>query len=171
MNKRQQEASICPPCGENVPRGTKEGQDKEISFVAPPSPPNGGTPSTGEGDVCPLVHTHQNRSKNLQLLAHNMRRNLTLHEVKLWNCLKSKQLGVSFRRQYLIANKYIADFICLEKKLIIEVDGSQHCDNPQDVKRAKELTHMGFQILRFWNLDIDQNLAGCLYVIRQKLKE
>lgn len=111
------------------------------------------------------------RSKHLQSLARNKRRHLTLHEVKLWKCLKGKQLGVSFRRQYLIANKYIADFVCLEKKLIIEVDGSQHADNLQDVRRTKELTQMGFQIIRFWNFEIDKNLEGCVQLIAQKLKE
>ena len=171
MDKGETQRSICPPCGENVPRGTKEGQNKKNTFLAPPTPPNGGTPSTREGDIHPLVRTHQNRSKNLQSLARQMRRHLTLYEVKLWKCLQSSQLGATFRRQYLIANKYIADFVCLEKKLIIEVDGSQHCDNLQDVKRTKELTQMGFQIIRFWNLEIDRNLNGCVQVIIEKLRE
>ena len=100
-----------------------------------------------------------------------MRRHLTLHEVKLWKCLQSRKLGVTFHRQYLIANKYIVDFVCLEKKLIIEVDGSQHSDNPKDKQRTEELTHMGFQMVRFWNCEIDRDLQACLQVIEQKLKE
>ena len=164
-------SNICPPCGENVPLGTKEGQNKGNTSLTPPTLPNGRTPSTRAGDAHPLVRTHQNRSKNLQSLARKMRRNLTLQEVKLWKCLKGKQLGVVFRRQYLIANEYIVDFVCLEKKLIIEVDGSQHADNLQDQKRSAQLTKLGFQIIRFWNFEIDKNLEGCVQIIRQKLKE
>ena len=149
MHKGKKSPNICPPCGENVPRGTKEGPNRKKALIAPPTPPNGGTPSTREGDVHPLVRTHQTRSKNLQCFARQMRRHLTLLEVKLWKCLQSSQLGVIFRRQYLIANKYIADFVCLEKKLIIEVDGSQHCDNPQDVKRTEELTQWVFKLSVF----------------------
>ena len=100
-----------------------------------------------------------------------MRRHLTLHEVKLWKYLKGKQLGVTFRRQYLIANQYIADFVCLEKKLIIEVDGSQHCENSQDVRRSEELIKRGFQIIRFWDFQIEQHIESCVQVIIEKLKE
>ncbi len=140
---------------------------KKNLLTNPPSALRATSPTRGEDNSS----HHQPRSPKLRLLARTMRRNLTLHEVKLWKRLKSKQLGVVFYRQYLITNKYIADFVCLEKKLIIEVDGSQHCDNPQDVKRTAELTKMGFQIIRFWNLEIDRNLASCVQVIEQKLKE
>ena len=139
---------------------------KKDLLTNPPSALRATSPTRGEDNI---PH-HQSRSKKLRLLACTMRRNLTIHEVKLWKCLKSKQLGVVFHRQYLIANKYIADFVCLEKNLIIELDGSQHCDNPQDIKRTAELTKMGFEVIRFWNLEIDRNLDGCVQVVLQKLK-
>ncbi|TQR53127.1 hypothetical protein DMC01_11955, partial [Campylobacter troglodytis] len=59
-----------------------------------------------------------------------MRKNPTDAENKLWQELRNKKLGFSFRRQFVIDSKYIADFVCLEKRLIIECDGSQHQKSP-----------------------------------------
>ncbi len=70
-------------------------------------------------------------------------------EAKLWNRLRNNRLGLKFRRQYLIANEYIADFACLEKNLMIEMDGSQHAESQADVERSNMLTNRGFTILRF----------------------
>ena len=76
-------------------------------------------------------------------------------------------MGVKFRRQFAIDNKYIADFACLERRLIIEIDGSQHAENPQDVSRTRYLTRQKFRVIRFWNNEITQNLYMCLDVIRK----
>ena len=90
---------------------------------------------------------------------------MTDAEKKLWYCINNKQLGVQFRRQYVIDNKYIADFVCLEKKLIIEVDGSQHIENKKDETRTQYLNQSGFNVIRFWNWDILENVAWCLDII------
>ncbi len=110
---------------------------------------------------------HQPRSLRLRNTARTLRKTKTSQEAKLWRHLRNEQLGVKFRRQYLIANQYIADFVCLEKKLIIEIDGSQHADNTADKQRTLALKKRGFKMLRFWNNQIDQHLDACLEEIFQ----
>lgn len=112
---------------------------------------------------------HQPYSKSIKCLVRLMRQHLTSQEVKLWQYLRKEQLGFKFRRQYPINDKYIADFVCLEKKLIIELDGSQHAENKQDIIRTEYLQELGFSVLRFWNTEIDNNLMGCLEVIKAAL--
>lgn len=112
---------------------------------------------------------HQPYSKSIKCLVRLMRQHLTSQEVKLWQYLRKEQLGFKFRRQYPINDKYIADFVCLEKKLIIELDGSQHAENKQDIIRTEYLQELGFSVLRFWNTEIDNNLMGCLDVIKAAL--
>ena len=67
-------------------------------------------------------------SKQMRNRARDLRSHATAQEALLWNYLRAKRLGVKFRRQVPIGN-YIVDFACLEKHLIIEVDGSQHAEN------------------------------------------
>ena len=118
---------------------------------------------------CALVSTHQIYAKSVKNLVRAMRQNLTPQEVKLWQYLRKEQLGVKFRRQFPIDSKYIADFACLEKKLIIELDGTQHAENQHDKERTLYLEDHGFTVLRFWNNEIDKNLIGCLERIRELL--
>ncbi len=100
-----------------------------------------------------------------------LRINQTDCERKLWFKINRKQLGVKFRRQYVIANKFIVDFICLEKKLVIELDGGQHCDKEDDKDRDDCLQNMGFKVLRFWNNEINDNIEGCMEVICEKIRK
>jgi len=75
-------------------------------------------------------------------------------------------MGLKFRRQQPIDN-YIVDFICLENKLIIEVDGGQHSlQKDEDVKRDAYLKKSGFKVLRFWNNEVLENMDGVLEKIR-----
>ena len=104
-------------------------------------------------------------------ISRKLRKNQTDCENRLWLRINRKQLGVKFRRQYVVANRYIVDFICLESKLIIELDGGQHCDNKDDVVRNSCLQNMGFEVLRFWNSDVIDNIEGCLEVICKKIKK
>lgn len=96
-------------------------------------------------------------------LARKLRRNLTTQERILWKILRNSNINnLKFRRQYPIGN-YIADFVCIEKMLIIEIDGGQHNDDlhkEYDIERTKYLEERGFKVLRFWNSDINNNLAG-----------
>ena len=92
-----------------------------------------------------------------------MRSNMTKEEVKLWNIIRAKRFhGLKFKRQVLVGD-YIVDFLCPEKKCIIEIDGGQH-NTPEailyDNKRTKYLESRGFKVLRFWNSDIDNNIEG-----------
>ncbi len=93
-----------------------------------------------------------------RLYARNLRRNPTEAEKRLWNELRYWQMdGNKFRRQQPIG-KYIVDFVCLEKKLVIEIDGGQHADQvAYDSERVRWLRNRGFSILRFWNNDVLRN--------------
>lgn len=84
--------------------------------------------------------------------AGELRRELTLTERKLWVCLRGNQLnGVNFRRQHAIGN-YIVDFISIKKKLVIELDGSQHLEREEyDTERTTHLKSQGYKVIRFWN--------------------
>lgn len=86
----------------------------------------------------------------------------------LWQHLRSRQLeGLKFRRQQPIDN-YIVDFVCLEKRIIIEVDGGQHAvEKGKDIKRDDYLEKNGFRVLRFWNNDVLTNINGTLEIIRR----
>ena len=104
--------------------------------------------------------------------ARALRQNLTDAEKKLWSILRRDTLGHSFRRQHPIG-KYIVDFVCLDRKLIIEADGGQHNEEQAayDAARTAWLEERGYKVLRFWNNDILGNLEGVAEVIRLKLAE
>jgi very-short-patch-repair endonuclease len=98
-----------------------------------------------------------------------MRRQMTSAELKLWNELRAHRLmDLPFRRQYPVAG-YIVDFACPARKLIVEVDGSQHgeADNRRlDDLRTKRLEADGWTIIRFWNDDILHSLDGvCSHIV------
>ncbi|MEI6269416.1 MAG: endonuclease domain-containing protein [Methylococcaceae bacterium] len=99
--------------------------------------------------------------------ARSLRKNQTDAERLLWQKLRNRQLlNVKFRRQFPI-EPYIADFVCLELKLIIELDGSQHFDQiAYDNKRSDFLKQRGFKIFRFWNNDVFKNTEGVMESIR-----
>jgi len=108
----------------------------------------------------------------LVILARELRKNATPQEHKVWTILRNHQFhGLEFKRQYPIGN-YIVDFICRPKKLIIEIDGSQH-NTPEGIKydeqRTKYLEEHGYTILRFWNSDVDNNIEGIYTAIENFL--
>ena len=93
----------------------------------------------------------------------NLRQNMTLAENRMWYYLRSRRLGgYKFVRQQVIDN-YIVDFVCREKKLIVEVDGGQHMDATEyDEYRTRVLEAHGYRVLRVWNHDVFQNTAGVM---------
>ncbi len=104
------------------------------------------------------IHNLANKNKARKKL----RKSATVHEIILWSRLRRNQLGCKFRRQHSIG-KYIVDFYCPEKKLIIEIDGGQHDEKNiriYDDVRTKYIESLGFKILRFWNNEINNNLVG-----------
>lgn len=83
--------------------------------------------------------------------ARNLRRSQADAEARLWSRLRGSQLGVKFRRQHPL-DGYIADFACVEKRLIVELDGGQHADAQRyDERRTRALEALGFRVLRLWN--------------------
>ena len=97
--------------------------------------------------------------------ARRLRRSATDVESKLWFHLRARQVrGVKFRRQVPIG-RYVADFCCLDARLIVELDGDQHAENPRDEIRTQSLERRGFKVLRFWNHEVNQNLQGVLETI------
>jgi len=105
-----------------------------------------------------------------KIYARTLRNNMTDQERKIWSILRNRQFyGYRFLRQYCIGN-YIVDFICKEKKIIIEIDGGQHnqrADINYDKIRTDYLSTKGYNVIRFWNNDVDNNIEG----VYQKLKE
>lgn len=98
--------------------------------------------------------------------ARKMRKAMTDAELKLWNEVRAHRLmGLSFRRQMPIAG-YIADFACPDKKLIVEVDGSQHGDSARDAVRDRTLSDLGWTVLRFWNDDVLRDIdTVCQHIV------
>ena len=83
--------------------------------------------------------------------------------------LRNHRAGHKFRRQYPIA-PYIVDFICLERRLIIELDGGQHVERQvADAQRTACLPERGFRVIRFWNDAILRDIETVLEVIREML--
>jgi very-short-patch-repair endonuclease len=100
-----------------------------------------------------------------------MRRDATNAERVLWRALRSNQLGVTFRRQHPVG-LYIVDFVCLEKKLIIEVDGGGHVEPDQieyDKAREEYLKTCGFRVGRISDRDVLTNLDGATKKILELL--
>ncbi len=99
-------------------------------------------------------------------LQNKLRNTPTDAERTLWQHLRQRQLErCKFRRQHPYGD-YILDFVCLERKVIVEVDGSQHADNlAYDQARTGYLERGGFTVLRFWNNEIFDNIEGVIEVI------
>lgn len=121
--------------------------------------------NSGEGSQ----KAHKYYASYIKDFAREMRKKPTPQEKKLWITLKNSNLGFKFRRQFAVDNKYIADFICLEKRIIIELDGGQHNDSFSDIDRTFYLKKQNFRIIRFWNNEIDNNFDGCIEFIINEL--
>ncbi|MGE3258232.1 MAG: endonuclease domain-containing protein [Geobacter sp.] len=109
---------------------------------------------------------------NLTQTARELRKRSTDAEQALWKHLKGRQFcGMKFRRQEQIG-RFIADFVCYEKRLIIEADGGQHAvEKEKDLERTAWLASQGFAVLRFWNNDVLKNIDGVLEELRRQCCE
>jgi very-short-patch-repair endonuclease len=104
----------------------------------------------------PVGAHHRPAAKRIRTYARDMRRTATLAEAAMWHLLRDRRFSkVKFRRQVPFQN-YILDFGCFERRLIIEIDGSQHLDSNRDERRDAVLASDGFQIIRYWNNDVLQ---------------
>src|SRR6266566_4369633 len=95
--------------------------------------------------------------------ARRLRSNPTDAELRLWQCIRKKQLGgYRFRRQVSLG-PYVADFVSIERSLIIAVDGGQHSwREAHDLRRTAWLEAKGWRVVRFWNNEVFENIAGVL---------
>ena len=138
---------------------SREGRGKEDALTHP-------SPLAGEGAARSAAG-----EGSLLDFAKQLRSNMTEAERKLWGALRAKRFdGFKFKRQVPIG-RYIVDFICFEKRLIIEVDGGQHSESKRDAVRDRWLVSQDFRILRFWNVDIYQALDGTLIAILDALNQ
>ena len=116
----------------------------------------------------PLVGEGQGRGKPQTLAnAKSLRSNQTEAEARLWYHLRPHRfMGLKFKRQKPVG-RYIADFVCCEQRLIVELDGGQHSEQvAYDQRRDAWLRSQGYTVLRFWNSDVMQQLEGVLEQIR-----
>ena len=91
---------------------------------------------------------------------------MTDAERALWLLIRCKQLGGHRFRKQVPIGKYIVDFLCLDARLVIELDGGQHSETQSaDAARDAWLHSQGFRVLRFWNHDVTQNQEGVLTTI------
>jgi very-short-patch-repair endonuclease len=113
----------------------------------------------GEGDRI--------QRKNV-ILAKNLRKNSTELEAILWSRLRAGRLeGYKFRRQHPMGD-YVVDFVCPDKWVVVEIDGSQHQERKDaDKIRDAFLRERGYRVLRFWNNDVLQNIEGVIDRIEQ----
>jgi len=113
-----------------------------------------------------------NRHKQLEKRRY-LRKNSTVPERKLWLRLKNKQLGARFRRQYGIGS-YVVDFCSPRIKLIIELDGGIHDEYNQrdyDIDRQENIEEIGFDILRFTNEEINNNMDRVINKIKKHISD
>ena len=161
--------------------GRSEGAEMRFEIVNPtPTLPQGEgedlspNPSTeGEGEAKPSFYTTDaNTWKLLKENAKSMRLEPTEAEDLLWQNLRGLKLGVKFRRQQPV-DIFIPDFVCTQKKLIIEVDGEYHNGKEQielDVERTRILETIGYKVLRFTNEEVLTNVSSVLERIRTEIK-
>jgi len=120
----------------------------------------------------PSIMRKAKRTPSAKKAARQLRKQLTDAESKLWHRIRRTQVdGLRFRRQSPIG-PYVVDFVCIEHRLIIEVDGAQHSfQAAEDARRTAWLESQGYCVIRFWNNEVNDNIEGVLdTIIRAALK-
>jgi len=112
---------------------------------------------------------NQPRRAYSRRLSRRLRNNMTEPEVLLWSYLQNRSLGVKFRRQVPIG-RFIVDFACFEKRLVVEVDGNQH-QPLVDAKRDAWINSREWRVQRFWADEVFRELDMVLDVISTRLNE
>jgi adenine specific DNA methylase Mod/very-short-patch-repair endonuclease len=140
----------------------------------PPLPSPRGGEGQGEGHKPIKSRTKAERSELLKQFAREMRHAPTDAEQRLWYFLRDRRLGgYKFRRQHPVGN-FIADFACIEGRLIVELDGGQHAElfqKEKDETKARFFEERGFRVLRFWNNDVLKDTQAVLETIVRELEE
>jgi very-short-patch-repair endonuclease len=119
-----------------------------------------------------ILQGQTNKSILSKRLQRTLRNEMTNAEKALWRVLRSRQvLGLKFRRQHPFGD-YILDFVCLENRLVIEVDGGQHGERAnEDEIRTLNLLTAGFRVLRFWNNEVLQEIDAVKEQIWRAVEE
>ena len=119
------------------------------------------------------ARTFRGREQKKPNLVHArfMRHEPVAPEKKFWSRVRDRRLGShKFKRQVLVGS-YIVDFICIEQKLIVELDGGQHAERRvYDEKRDAFLRAQGFRVMRVWNIDLMENIDGVMDIVLQELE-
>lgn len=143
--------------------GKSVGCELEFNLTPSPSPGERGTASHGRETA------DKKYWKYLKDFSKKNRQNQTEEEGILWEELRNNKLGYKIRRQHAI-DVYIADFVCLDKRLVIEIDGDYHKNNKEfDDARTAVLNAEGFQVIRFTNEEVKNNLKSVLSQIKNAL--
>lgn len=109
--------------------------------------------------------------RKMTAIARKLRVTSTEAEKRLLRLLRGRRFaGAKFRRQTPIG-PYVADFVCEQAKLIIELDGSQHADSRRDVHRTADLERLGYRVLRVWNNDLTGDIEAVLQAIYEALPQ
>ena len=145
-----------------------EGVARSDGVVAPELAPRSAEAVAPELDNFKMSQLPYNPA--LKQRARELRKAGNLSEVLFWNVVKNKQLnGQDFDRQRVIGN-YIVDFYCHEYALVVEIDGSSHDDKQAyDQTRDEYLEALGLNVLHVQDVDVKQNLAGVVELVRQQL--
>jgi very-short-patch-repair endonuclease len=102
--------------------------------------------------------------------ARSLRRALTPAEFALCMRIRSRQLGgFKFVRQEPIG-PYLVDFVCRERRVIVELDGGQHSESSADEVRVSYLSNLGYRVIRIWNNDVIENIDGVLEMLLSELR-
>ena len=138
-------------------------------YIAPSTPPEGELQAVLDRyrTACPMSYGL------LKEHAHEMRQHPTEAENALWEMLRGKKLGDKFRRQHVIGD-FIVDFICLQKQLVIEVDGNYHNNEKQkeaDDLREQILKELGYEVIRFTNEQVLNDAERTLATIQNALQK
>ena len=156
--------------------GRSEGTEMQFK-IAPSNSPRGGEQVSLVDETSIKNKWEQFKTANpfnydiLKEYAKENRKNSTDAENALWEALRNKQLGEKFRRQHVIGD-FIADFISLSSKLVIEIDGDYHNEPEQkeaDLLRTKFLNEIGFTVLRFTNEEVLGNTEDVINKIKEKI--
>ena len=140
--------------------------DSGMEQAYPPLEGGAKSPISGRGKT-------RNYTQKAQIYAKELRNNATEQENKLRQFLRKSQLGYKFRRQQPIVN-YVVDFFCPELGLIIELDGGQHNESAKinyDKQRDAFLQKCGYQVIRFWNTEVDNNIDGVIEYLKSYIKD
>lgn len=107
--------------------------------------------------------------KHLKPFARELRKEQTEAEQKLWQQLRNQKLGFKFRRQHAVG-EFIVDFVCIEKRIVVELDGEVHKEQREyDTERTRILDARGFLVIRFWNSEVKDKSDSVLARISKVL--